>query len=94
MSSLGKSIKNHGLSLIAVAKIDSSERERERVHQVEMEICSAMHQLSGVMVDAIMEQIEDIQMQMEKHSSKLALLASTLNNDNCTPKSANDKIDN
>jgi hypothetical protein len=117
MSSLGKSIENHGQSLIAVAKLDAEkkeriakihleDKERDRAHQVKMDIHSAMRQLSGekcslllqhaaetqkqnkVMADAIMEQIEDIGKQIEKHSSKLESMESTPKKKNCTPKSA------
>jgi hypothetical protein len=117
MSSLGKSIENHGQSLIAVAKLDAEkkermakldleDKERDRAHQLKMDARSVIRQLSGekcllllqhaaetqkknkFMADAITEQIEDIDKQLEKHSSELESMESTPKKNNRTPESA------
>ena len=43
-----------------------------------------------VMADAIMEQVSDIQMDIEKNTNKLALLADTPKKSNSTPDSSFD----
>jgi hypothetical protein len=70
---------------------------RSAMRQLSGEKCSLLLQhaaetqkQSKSIADVIMEQIEDIQMQMEKHSSQLLSLESTPKNNNHTPESATD----
>ena len=108
MATLGKSIENHGKSLVRVAKIEADEKEKERVHQVQSEIRSILRQLAGekrslliqhvaetqkknkVMADAIMEQIEEIQMDIDRNNRELVSLDNTPKKRNRTPESAED----
>ena len=45
--SLGRSIEQHGQSLVNVAKIEAGGKEKERVHQMKMELRSTLRQLGG-----------------------------------------------
>jgi hypothetical protein len=45
--SLGRSIEQHGQSLVNVVKIEADGKEKERAHQMKMELQSTLQQLGG-----------------------------------------------
>jgi hypothetical protein len=46
IASLGKSIEKHGQSLVAAARMETTDREKERVCKDKLEICGAICELS------------------------------------------------
>jgi hypothetical protein len=105
MASLGKSIEKHGQSLVAAARMETQDREKERVRKDKSEIRGAIRELSRekrslslqyhsemqkrnkFMADSIMEQINDIQMDIEKHEVLLESMTETPKKTNRTPES-------
>jgi hypothetical protein len=105
IASLGKSIEKHGQSLVAVARMETQDREKERLRKEKSEIrgairelsrekrslslqyCSEMQKRNKFMADSIMEQMNDIQMDIEKHEVLLESMTETPKKTNRTPES-------
>ena len=47
IASLGRSIEHHGQSLVDIAKIEADEKDKERQHQLKMELRSTLRELGG-----------------------------------------------
>jgi hypothetical protein len=108
IASLGKSIEKHGQSLVAAARMETEDREKERVRKDKSEIRGAIRELSRekrslslqyhsemqkrnkFMADSIMEQLNDIQMDIEKNEALLESMTATPKKANRTPESAVD----
>jgi hypothetical protein len=98
IAALGKSIKKHGQSLVAAARMETKDREKERVRKDKSEIRGAIRELSQekrslllqyhletqkhnkFMADSIMEQMNDIEMEIEKNEAFLESMTATPKN--------------